>query len=198
MAEVEVHGDTSGGEMEEGLESEQNQEKPDKSTKSTVSNGTKEVECVDCEELVSMDMSVNCGGTAAEAALEDQDDDDDNGTVNYDGEGEGEEVYRAPNMVPKVMEHLPAQYQLIGSFIEAVLLDPNAWKEKFYYAGAVQECAPSNPKKQSTCGYILRGLPTPNLGPLPRDAMIDELRADDTKESKQRRDIDFPCLEQAP
>ena len=45
---------------------------------------------------------------------------------------------------------------------------------------------------------MLRGLPTPKLGPLPRDAIIEELRADDSKVSKQRRDIDFPSLEQVP
>lgn len=96
------------------------------------------------------------------------------------------------------MEHLPTEFELISSFIDAVMLDPTAWKDKFYRTGAIQECIPSNPKQQSTCGYMLRGLATPHLGPLPRDAMIDELRGDDTRDSKQRRDIDFPVLEQVP
>lgn len=96
------------------------------------------------------------------------------------------------------MEHLPKEFELIKVFINAVLLDPKAWKDKFYCAGAIQECLPSDPTKQSTCGYMLRGLPTPKLGPLPRDAIIEELRADDSKVSKQRRDIDFPSLEQVP
>ena len=101
--------------------------------------------------------------------------------------------------VPDDMAHLPYEdFKLIRTFIECFVLQGKDGKhpDESFFRGAVQQGLPSNPSKGSTGCYFLPHLPTPELGNLPRSDIIRELLSDVNKDSKQRRDIDFPCLEQ--
>ena len=98
--------------------------------------------------------------------------------------------------VPYDMKHLPIQdYVLLQHFVEAFVLDPKARDNGMFSGRAVFEGFPCDPSKPTSCAYVVRKLPTPDLGQLPREEIMHELRADVVAERKQRRDVDFPCQE---
>lgn len=113
-----------------------------------------------------------------------------------DGGDSGNESPRKmdESQVPYDMRHLPTEYMLVQHFIESFRLTPKS-REDGYWSGAIHIGLPCDPSKKSTLGYLLKGLPNPDLGVLPRDEIIKELRSDNVKDCKQRRDVDFPCLE---
>ena len=62
-------------------------------------------------------------------------------------------------------------------------------EEKQLVIGAIHRGVPGDPSKPSTGAYFLQNLPCPDLGPLPREDILDELRGNPVKTRKQRRDV---------
>ena len=107
---------------------------------------------------------------------------------------EDEPKATAPVPVLASMDRLPEDQlnllrQISAAFAEVRRDTPEGEEVTFYY-GSVNDGLPSDPSKQTTVAYFVSSLPLPELGALPRDDIVEELKSDKAKDVKQRRDME--------
>lgn len=95
------------------------------------------------------------------------------------------------------MAHLDlSKYRLLNDTLREMMSESkksHAYRngQLHFSLGAICEGPPVDANQPSSCAYFMSGLPTPELGTIPRNEMVEELKNDDQKEIKQRRDFGF-------
>ena len=105
------------------------------------------------------------------------------------GDGSGDENEKSE--LNEIFKHVPIEQHML---LKEIMMDiekkvTQQHTENGYMVGAVLEGLPENPAKATTCAYIVRGLPDPDLGDIPRDEIYQELNGNPVKLARQRRDI---------
>lgn len=89
----------------------------------------------------------------------------------------------------EIFKHLPIDQHMLLKEIKMDISKIGKDTETGYMIGAVLEGLPENPAKATTCAYIVRHLPDPDLGDIPRDEIYQELKDNPVKLARQRRDV---------